>query len=97
MTFIFSPKFPQPFPQLQHTSENKKNLHLTCHMEVMEVLPSGKNSNSWSWKEQEKQLDKLAEQSVKSFLLNFPATESNAENSRSSAKRLVQLLHQPPD
>lgn len=66
-------------------------------MEVMEVLPSSINSNSWSWKEQEKQLDKLAEQSVKSFLLNFTATESNVENSRTSAERLVQLLHQPPN
>lgn len=66
-------------------------------MEVTEVLTSGKNSNSWSWKEQEKQLDNLAEQSVKSFLQNLTTAESNVENSRNSAERLVQLLHQPTD
>lgn len=77
--------------------KTKKNLHLTCHMEVTEVLTSGKNSNSWSWKEQEKQLDNMAEQSVKSFLQNLTTAESNVENSRSSAERLVQLLHQPTD
>lgn len=95
---IFSLKFLQHFPQLQRTPENKKeNLHLTWHTEVMETLPIGKNSDSWSWEEQEKQLNKLAEQTGKSFLLNFTATENDVEHIRTSSKRLLHLLHQPPD
>lgn len=72
-------------------------MHLTWHTEVMDSLPIGKNSDSWSWEEQEKQLNKLAEQTGKSFLLNFTATENDVEHIRTSSKRLVHLLHQPPD
>lgn len=67
-------------------------------MKVMEILPSGKNSDSYSWEAREQQLNNLAEQTGKNFLLNFTTTANQIENIRPSAESPACLLAPPfPD